>query len=159
MAKKSKSAPKSRPATHADAELLLHLFDQRRDEKFRQARNYVLFEFAPQSEEEFSKVAFAFGTPEQTYFRMVLSYWEQTAALADRGVVHGELFDDFSGELYFLYAKLGAFFPIMRERLNPNFGRHIETVAKSTPERRARVERAQKLLASRRAQPKAAVGQ
>ena len=162
MAKKTKaksapkSAPRSRPATHADAQLLLQLYDQRRDEKLRKARNFVLFEFIPTSDEEFSALAFNFGSEQQTYFRMVFSYWEQTAALADRGVIHGELFDDFSGELFFLYAKYGSFFRIMRERMNPAFGKHIESVSMATPERRERVERAQKMIASRRAQPKAA---
>ena len=151
-----RSAPKSRPATHADAQLLLHLFDQRRDDRLRKARNFVLFEFIPTSDEEFAALAFNFGSEQQTHFRMVFSYWEQTAALADRGVIHGELFDDFSGELFFLYAKYGSFFHIMRERMSPNFGRHIEAVATSTPARRARVELAQKMIASRRAQPKAA---
>ena len=158
MAKKTKakSAPKSRPATHADADLMLRTYEQRRDAKLREARNYILFQWAPTSAEEFAATAFNFGTQEQTYFRMVLSYWEQTAALADRGAVHQELFEDFSGELFFLYAKYGDFFQIMRERMNPNFGRHIEAVANATPERRARVELARKMIASRRAQPKAA---
>jgi len=155
-AKSAPKSPKSRPATHADAELLLHLYDQRRDEKLRKARNFVLFEFIPTTNEEFVAMAFSFGSEHQLYFRMVLSYWEQTAALANRGVIHGELFDDFSGELFFLYAKYGSFFPLMRERLNPDFGKHIEQVALATPARRARVERAQKMIASRRAQPKAA---
>ncbi|MDP9268698.1 MAG: hypothetical protein M3P27_10310 [Acidobacteriota bacterium] len=158
MAKKTKakSAPRSRPATHADAELLLHLYDQRRDEKLRKARNFVLFEFIPTADEEFAALAFNFGSEQQLHFRMVFSYWEQTAALSNRGVIHGELFDDFSGELFFLYAKYGSFFHLMRERLNPDFGKHIEEAAMATPGRRARVERAQKMIASRRAQPKAA---
>ena len=158
MAKKTKakSAPKSRPATYQDADLMLRTYEQRRDPKLREARNFILFQWTPTTEEEFAGLAFNFGTPEQTYFRMVFSYWEQTAALADRGAVHQELFDDFSGELFFLYAKYGDFFPIMRERMNPNFGRHIEAVANATAERRARVELARKMIASRRAQPKAA---
>src|SRR3954468_9383818 len=160
MAKKTKaksaprSAPRSRPATHADAQLLLQLYDQRRDEKLRKARNFVLFEFIPTSDEEFSALAFNFGSEQQTYFRMVFSYWEQTAALADRGVIHGELFDDFSGELFFLYAKYGSFIHVVRERMNPDFAKHIEQASLATPARRARVERAQKMLAARRAQPK-----
>lgn len=156
---KAKSAPrflKSRPATTADADIMLRTYEHRRDPKLREARNYILFQWAPTTTEEFAATAFNFGTQEQTFFRMVFSYWEQTAALADRGAVHQELFDDFSGELFFLYAKYSDFFPMMRERLNPNFGRHMEAVANATPERRARVELARKMIASRRAQPKAA---
>jgi hypothetical protein len=153
---KSVSAPKSRPATAADADIMLRTYEQRRDPKLRDARNHILFQWAPTTADEFAATAFNFGTQEQTYFRMVFSYWEQTAALADRGAVHQELFDDFSGEVFFLFAKYGDFFSIMRERMNPNFGRHIEAVANATPARRARVELARKMIASRRAQPKAA---
>ncbi|HSE49400.1 MAG TPA: hypothetical protein VLA96_09360 [Terriglobales bacterium] len=161
MAKKtkSKSAPKSRPATHLDADLMLRTYEQRRDQKLRDARNFILFQWTPTTDEEFASLAFNFGTQEQTYFRMVFSYWEQTAALADRGIVHPDLFDDFSGELFFLYAKYGSFFPIMRERMSPLFGQHIERVANATAERRARVERARRMIASRRAQPAKAAAQ
>jgi hypothetical protein len=158
MAKKSKAkaVPPSRPATHADADIMLRTYEQRRDSKLRDARNFILFQWSPTTSDEFASLAFNFGTQEQTYFRMVFSYWEQTAALADRGAVHQGLFEDYSGELFFLYAKYGDYFGIMRERMNPNFGRHIEAVANATPERRARVELARKMIASRRAQPKAA---
>jgi hypothetical protein len=156
---KSKAAPKSRPATHADADLMLRTYEHRRDPKLRDARNFILFQWTPTTDEEFAALAFNFGTQEQTYFRMVFSYWEQTAALADRGVVHPDLFDDFSGELFFLYAKYGSFFHIMRERMSPLFGQHIERVANATAERRARVERARQMIASRRAQPAKAAAQ
>ena len=129
----SRSAPKSRPATHADAELLLHLYDQRRDEKLRKARNFVLFEFIPTSDEEFAALAFNFGSEQQTHFRMVFSYWEQTAALADRGVIHGELFDDFSGEMFFLYAKYTPYHEAYARLTGIPFMRHTAKLIETYP--------------------------
>lgn len=146
-------------ATAADGELCLKLYELRREEVMRKARNYVLFQFNPTNEQEFNQIAFAFGTPEQTFCRMVWSYWEQAAALVNRGAVHGELFDDFSGELYFLYAKFRKYIPTVRRELgNPHFLEHLEQLANSTSERKAKVERAAKTIQERLlAPPKKAV--
>lgn len=140
-------------ATHKDAELCLKLYELRRDETLRKARNYVLFQFNPTNQEEFDKIAFAFGTPEQTYCRMVWSYWEQAAATVTRGAVHGELFDDFGGEMYFMYAKFRKFIPAVRREINPHFLEHIEELANSTKERKERVERAWKSIQERLLKP------
>ncbi len=137
-------------ATHKDAQVCLKLYELRRDETLRKARNYVLFQFNPTNEQEFRNVAFAFGTPEQTYCRMVWSYWEQAAALVNRGAVHSELFDDFSGEMYFLYAKFRRYIPAARkESGNPEFFKHIEQVANSSAERKQRVQRVGKIIQER----------
>jgi len=145
-------------ATAADAEICLKLYELRREDVMRKARSYVLFQFNPTNEQEFSNVAMAFGTPEQTYCRMVWSYWEQAAALVNRGAVHGELFDDFGGELYFLYAKFRKYIPILRREVNPHFLEHIEELANSSAERKEKVARATKTIQERLlAPPKKAV--
>lgn len=150
MASKKTSKSKSaRQATQADAQILLTLYDQRREERLRKARNYVLFEFAPHGEEDFLKVIQAFGSEEQTYFRMVSSYWEQAAALVTYGSVHEGLFNEFSQELCFLYAKYKDFIPALRKNMNPNALRHVEAVATRTAENRERVARMEKIIAER----------
>ena len=148
MGKKEKGG-KSNKATHRDAELCWKMYELRRDEALRKARSYVLFQFNPLNEQEFRNVAFAFGTPEQTYCRMVWSYWEQAAATVNHGAIHGELFDDFSGEMYFLYAKFRKYVPIIRREMNPHFFEHMEKLANSSAERKAKVERATKTIQER----------
>jgi hypothetical protein len=140
-------------ATAEDAQICLKLYELRRDETLRKARNYVLFQFNPTSQEEFNKVAFAFGTPEQTYCRMVWSYWEQAAALVNRGAVHGELFDDWSGECYFLYAKFRSYIGAVRREVNPHFFEHIENLVNASARRKEMVQRAAKTIEERLLKP------
>ena len=150
-----KNRPQSRPqsepkATPADADIVLRLYEQRREPELRKARNYVCFEFAPTTIDEFTSVSTNFGTPEQTYIRMAFSYWEQAAALVNRGAVHAGLFDDFGGELYFIYAKYKQFIPAVRRQMdNPNFLINIEKVAERSPQTRERVARMEKMIAER----------
>jgi len=149
MASKKNIRPiAERKPTHADAEIALRLYEQRREDLLRKARNYVNFEFAPQTTEEYMKVGMAFGTQEQTYLRMVLSYWEQSSSLVARGVLHSGVFDDFCGEMYFVYAKYRKFIPAVREMF-PNFLVNVETVANRSKESRERVDRMEEMISER----------
>ena len=150
MSSKKNHRPQSEPrATHADADIVLRLYEQRRDPELRKARNYVNFEFQPSTVDEFLSVATNLGTPEQTYIRMVFSYWEQSAALVNRGAVHAGLFDDFCGELYFTYAKYKQFLPALRKNMSPTAWTNVEKVAERSPESRERVARMEKMIAER----------
>ena len=149
MAKKKNSRAQSGPkATPQDAQIVLHLFDQRREAVMRKARNFVAFEFSPHNEEEFMATVMAMGTEPQTYWRMVSSYWEQAAALPNHGAVHAELFRDYSNELFFLYAKYGDFLPAIR-KVFPTAWANIEKFVTATPERREQVARIRKMIAER----------
>jgi hypothetical protein len=152
--KRNNRTQPARKPTHADAEILLKLYELRRDDLLRKARNFVMFEFSPRTNEEFLAVASAFGTQEQTYCRMVWSYWEQAASLATHGVIHPDLFDEFSGELFFIYAKYKDFIPALRT-ITPTALLHVEKVANRNAASRERVQRVQKMIAERR-RPQAA---
>src|SRR5215471_19614504 len=149
MAGKKRSSRPEPKATAADAEIVMRLFEFRRDETMRKARNYVTFEFSPRTNEELLSVLGAFGTPEQTYWRMVSSYWEQAASLVNRGAVHAGLFDDWANELYFLYAKYKEFLPAVRANMNPTAWQNIEKLANRSAETRERVARMEKMIAER----------
>ncbi len=143
MAKKSKqkSAPKqsAKPATQADAQIVMHLYDQRTNEQMRKARKFILLEWFPSNFEEFVQVAMAFGTEKQQHLRQAGSYWEQACALANRGAVHEELFLDWASEAFVLYAKFEPFIAQFRQ-FNPNFLKNTEKLVTATEERRARVK-------------------
>jgi len=53
--------------THADAQLILQLYDLRRETEMRKARNWSTGQFWPQSAEDYIKVSSAMGTPENAY--------------------------------------------------------------------------------------------
>lgn len=120
-------------ATPADAEIVIKLYDLRREKLMRDARNWFLMKFWPKSAEDVVAVATAFGTQENAYFRQVLSYWEMCASLVLQGAVNPELFMDWGGEMMFFYAK---FYPILKEvreaTKNPNFFAKVEAVINLT---------------------------
>ena len=86
-----------RKPTHADAELLLHLYEIRREPELRHARKWFLTEFRAQDWAEI-KSRYLSHSDEDRYFRMTISYWEMVGTLVNRGVLHPELFFDHTGE-------------------------------------------------------------
>ena len=112
-------------ATHADAELILRLYDLRREPVMREARKYMAFEFWPMSFEDLGKV-FAAAGKEFAYFRQVTSYWDMAISFVVRGALDPHLFLDNANEMFFVYAKLKPFLPSLRENVSPQFWKRIE---------------------------------
>ncbi len=91
-------------ATPADAEIILKLYDLRREESMRVGRRFVGVEFNPQTVEEFSKIHQS-THPQNVCWRQVISYWEMASALAAQGGVDVELYSTTNSEPFFLRAK------------------------------------------------------
>ena len=135
------------PATYYDAELVLKLYDLRRETVMRQARDFVAT-FNPASIDEFMAVTFAFGTKENAYVRQVLGYWEMVASLIVHGTLNAALAQDTLGEMNFVYAKVQPFVKELRQRMNsPEFLQNVEKVIEGTPEGRDRHARMQQRMA------------
>lgn len=107
-------------ATPADAEIILRLYELRREPVMRQARAWMTGEFWPETAAEYFAVASDPAEPHNAFVRQVLSYWEMAAAMVLHGAVSAELFVDCNNEGFFLLAK---FAPILEEvrRRNPGF--------------------------------------
>src|SRR3569833_2993519 len=90
---------------HHDAELILKLYDLRREPVKREARAFMAM-FSPKSFDEVVALVNAFGTKEQAYLRQVFGYWEMAASLVNRGALNRELALDNYQENFFMYAKL-----------------------------------------------------
>jgi hypothetical protein len=86
-----------RNATDDDAELLLRLYEIRRDPELRRARQWFLHEFKPGAWSEI-KARYMTFQDEDRWFRMTTSYWEMVGAMVNRDVLHPELFFDHTGE-------------------------------------------------------------
>jgi hypothetical protein len=139
---------KSRQASASDAEICMKLYDLRREAEMRKARNFINFQFHPQSADDFLKLALAIGSQENAWLRMVFSYWEYVASLLLQGVVHPGLFFAWNGELVFLYAKFKPFLEEVRKKMeNPEFMGGVEKAVKSSPEIQKRVAMIQKRMA------------
>jgi hypothetical protein len=115
-------------ATYDDANLLLRLFELRREPELRKARDWFGPNFNATSREEMMKMAPP-GSQENKYVRMVLGYWEMAASLVTAGVLNQDLFFQSSGELLFVWEKARHVVPTWREfTKNPNSWKNLETV-------------------------------
>ncbi len=134
-------------ATHHDAELILKLYDLRREPVMREARNFFA-SFNPASPDEMLAMFFAFEKKENAYLRQVLSYWEMVAALVNHGTINAALAQDTLGEMIFVYAKVQPYVKAVREKLGtPEFMQNVEKAVEGTPEGRERLTRQQKRMA------------
>jgi hypothetical protein len=120
--------------THADAELILKLYDARREAEMRKARHWWSTTFWPQSADEIVKVMRGMGTQENAWFRQVLGYWGMASSFVSHGILSEELFFEpsFSGEMFFLYAKLEPYLGELREKMqNPMLLANLEKLVRS----------------------------
>jgi hypothetical protein len=120
--------------THADAELILKLYEARRETEIRKARDWWLQTFWPQSADDILAVMRAPNSRENHWFRQVLGYWGMAVSFVQHGVLNETLFlePSFSGELFFLYSKVAPFLKEVREKMqNPNLLKNFEAVVLS----------------------------
>jgi hypothetical protein len=132
----------------ADAELILKLYDLRREAESRKARNWW-FGFWPEKTDDVVKIATAMGTEENAWFRQVSGYWEMAAALVLHGTLNRELFlePSISGEMFVFFGKIHPFLNELREKLHtPTFFRNVERLIMTSeggPERLKQVQERQ----------------
>jgi hypothetical protein len=122
--------------TAADAEVILKLYDLRREAEMRKARHWWLTEFWPETAEDVMKIGMNLGTQENNWLRQVTGYWEMAASMANRGAVNADLFlePSVSGEMFFLFAKIHPILKDLREKMqSPTMLKNVETVINSTP--------------------------
>ena len=147
---------KGRKATAADADLCMKLYDLRREEEMRKARDFVNFQFQPKGADDVLKLMQAFGTKENAWARQVFSYWENAASLVLNDVIHPALFLPWNGEMVFVYAKYSPFLKEMRQKMEmPTFWSGVEKVVNSSAEMKKRLGIIQKRLAKMAEQAKA----
>jgi hypothetical protein len=126
--------------TTADAELIMKLYDLRREAEIRKARNWWLG-FWPESADDIVKVAMALGTQENAWLRQVGGYWEMASAFVLHGTLNRELFlePSFSGEMFLFFGKVEPFLKELREKIqNPAIFANVEKLiatSQGAPER------------------------
>jgi hypothetical protein len=114
-----------RTPTQADAELLLHLYQIRRDPELRVARKWFLTDFHAQQWAEI-KARYLSHSDDDRYFRMVTSYWEMVATLVNRGVLHAELFFDAGGEHMVTWERCKPWIAGARADIRPTYLYQLE---------------------------------
>ncbi len=117
-----------------DAELLLRLYDLRREAKLRQAREWFVREFQAKSIEE-AAAQTPPGSEKDTFFRMTISYWEMAASIVNHGLIKEDLFFESSGEFWIIWDKVRILVPALREKFkNPMAWKNLETLAEKYEE-------------------------
>lgn len=107
-------------ASTADAQLLMQLYELRREAEMRKARHWWMTEFWPKNADGFLKVAMTPGVQENNWLRQVVSYWGIAASFVLQGALSEELFlrPASSGEMFIMLGKVYPFLGELREKLD-----------------------------------------
>jgi hypothetical protein len=122
------------------AELILKLYELRREAVMRQARGFIGGAFLPVSTEDMVAQVSA-GTQESGFILQVYGYWDMVSAFVIHGALAEQLVYDTCQEMYFQYSKIQPYLAGFREQMNlPEFLRSLQAVAEYSEESRARVK-------------------
>src|SRR5258706_4969816 len=115
--------------THEQAQLHLQVYDQRREAKLRQARDWFGKNYIVTSIDDAMRLA-PMGSETGAYVGMVISYWEQTCALLNYGLLHEDLFFETNGEFFAVWEAVKPVVPGARKTfVNQQFLAHLEKAA------------------------------
>jgi hypothetical protein len=135
--------PKECP-DHHDAELVLKLYDLRRETVMRQSRNAIA-QFMPKTWEEFIAVTQP-AHPMNAAWRQTSSYWEMAYGFARHGVVNPDFLAENGGEGMFLYAKVLPFLERFRKEGSPTSFQNAEWIVSNSASGKRILEMVQKRL-------------
>ena len=115
--------------TYDDANLILRLYEMRREARMRQARAWFTAKCkGVQSFDELMKLAPA-GSDENASYRQVVTYWDLVASFIVSGILHKELFFQSGRELLLVWERVRELVPSMREAYkDPSYLKNLETV-------------------------------
>jgi len=118
------------PATYDDANLLLRLYELRREDRMRQARDWFVRECHVTTLEEFDKLC-PVGSENNAFFRQVTTYWDMACSFVTAGVLHDEIFIQNNLEHLLVYIRIRQILPLLRQRnQTPLTMRNLEITAK-----------------------------
>jgi hypothetical protein len=126
-----------------EAGLILKLYELRREDTMRKARDWYFREFHPQSMSDFNNAMFG---GESGYLRMVITYWDMAAALVNNGAISLELFNDSNGEHIGVFSKFEPLLGEIRAAYGPQFAVNFEKLIDATPDGRKRVAAARERM-------------
>ena len=117
------------------AELIMKLYDLRREAVMREARTWF-FTFNPESIEDIRRTAFG---ERSAYFRMVTTYWDMACSFVNHGAIDAEMFNDANGEQVLVFSRLQPFLEEIRAAGTPTYMQHLERAVMSMPNAEERI--------------------
>jgi hypothetical protein len=132
------------PTPFESAQLNLHLFDLRREAVLREARQWFLLEFNP---ETFAELVAVVSGPKNSAFRMVVGYWDMAASLVTTGAIDADAFRAAHGEIFATFSKIHPFLSELRAASGePDICVHMEKVVLAAPDAEALLSRRREAL-------------
>jgi hypothetical protein len=139
-------------ATPQDAELILKLYDLRREPVMREARSFMLGTFWPDTVDEYLVVLHDFGGQNNAYLRQFIGYWEMAASMVLRGALDADLFFDSNNEMFFVFAKIQPLRAELQSKAGLNFMPRTAELLEKYPVAKQRFENTVKAVEARRSQ-------
>ena len=133
----------------AEAGLILKLYELRREDTLRKARDWYFREFNPQSMADFNSAIFG---EHSGHLRMVVTYWDMAAALVNNGAISLEFFNDANGEHIGVFSKIEPLLGEIRAAYGPQFATAFEKLIDATPDGRKRTAEARERMKAIRAE-------
>jgi hypothetical protein len=118
-----------------EAGLILKLYELRREETMRVARDWYFRDFNPETMADFRAAIFG---EHSGHLRMVVTYWDMAAALVNRGAIGLELFNEANGEHIGAFSKIEPLLGEIRGAFGPQFAANLEKLIDATPNARQR---------------------
>ena len=141
-------------SAYESADLLLKLYELRREPTMRQARQWFVM-FNPDTADEIGKVM---QSEHSAHFRMVTSYWDMAASLVNNGAIDEKMFSDANGEHVVVFAKIEPLLAEQRTRMGlPQYLQQLEQLVMRIPNAKERLaairERFRQIAAAARPTP------
>ncbi len=134
------------PTPFESAQLNLQLFALRRDALLREARDWFLREFNPES---FAELVEIVSGEKNAAFRMVVGYWDMAASLVTTGAIDADGFRAAHSEIFATFSKIHPFLAELRAASNePEFCKHMEAVVMAAPDAHAILTRRRAAMAA-----------
>src|SRR5580700_9980670 len=132
-----------------EAGLILKLYELRREETMRKARDWFFRDFNPQTMADFNNTMFS---DHSGHLRMVITYWDMAAALVNDGAIGMQLFTDTNGEQIGVFSKIEPILSDIRAAYGPQFAKNLEKLVDAMPEGRTRCAASREQMKAIRAQ-------
>jgi hypothetical protein len=91
--------------TNEQVNLMLRLYEDRREPRLREARDWFSANFHVKTADDLMRVCPP-GSKENTYMRMVLGYWEMVASIVNRGLIDEDFFFESNGEQWAVWEQV-----------------------------------------------------
>ena len=126
-----------------EAGLILKLYELRREDTMRKARDWYFRDFNPQSIADFNEGMFSEHSGQ---LRAVVSYWDMAAALVNDGAISLDLFTSTHSEHILVFAKIERLLDGIRDAYVPQFAVNLEKLIDATPEGRKQTAKARERM-------------